>query len=109
MTKQPLLPRPTDTEQRRCPNPPPTACFVEALLLEAQDPDPQFFRHLRRGVPLGVGVRLPRTPATFERKTSWKLRLRLLEDAARVAANYSSAAERPEVVSEQYLGDDASA
>ena len=43
------------------------------------------------GVPVGVGVRLPRTPAVLERKLKW----RSLDDTEFMgeAANYSSAAE----------------
>jgi hypothetical protein len=39
-----------------------------------EDPDYQFLKGVAaNGVPIGVGVELPRTPAVFEEKTAWKL------------------------------------
>ena len=44
-----------------------------ALLLAANDPDGQGITDFVKGVPLGVGVRMPRLPAIFRRKVRWRL------------------------------------
>ena len=44
-----------------------------AMLAAAQDPDAAGIREFVRGVPIGVGVKLPRLPALYKRKTRWSL------------------------------------
>ena len=44
-----------------------------ALLKELGDPDWPFFELLENGVPIGVGVTMPRTPQVFDQKTKWAL------------------------------------
>ena len=55
----------------------PGQCFrlraLSRLLALAGDPDWDFPLKLVDGVPLGVGVELPRTPAVFESKVKWAL------------------------------------
>ena len=43
------------------------------LLKELGDPDWQFFDQLEEGVPVGVGVTMPRTPLVFDQKVKWAL------------------------------------
>ena len=43
------------------------------LLKAIQDPDWSVCRSCEVGVPIGVGVSLPRTPAVFAEKTRWSL------------------------------------
>jgi len=47
--------------------------LLAALLEDAQDPDAAGILGYIGGVRLGVGVRLPRTPAVFPRKRKWAL------------------------------------
>ncbi len=47
--------------------------LVQALLRAVGDPDSAGMSHFAAGVRLGVGVRLPRTPAVYARKTRWRL------------------------------------
>ena len=47
--------------------------LLGAALKEAGDPDWNVMHQYARGVRLGVGVKLPRTPAVFLRKGHWKL------------------------------------
>ncbi len=47
--------------------------LVQALLRAVGDPDSAGMSHFAAGVRLGVGVRLPRTPAVYARKTHWRL------------------------------------
>jgi hypothetical protein len=50
------------------------ACMVERALEIAEDPDSYFVNWIATGsVWLGVGKRMPRTPARYERKTAWRL------------------------------------
>lgn len=47
--------------------------MIAELLRKCGDPDWSFFLDLREGVPLGVGVDMPRVPAVFEAKERWNL------------------------------------
>ncbi len=47
--------------------------LIQALLRATGDPDPAGMNHFAKGVRLGVGVRLPRTPAVYARKAHWRL------------------------------------
>ena len=47
--------------------------LLQAFLRAAGDPDWRGLDHFARGVRIGVGVRLPRTPAVFKRKRRWRL------------------------------------
>ena len=47
--------------------------LVRALLQAAGDPDAEIFGTYPSGVRIGVGQKLPRTPAVFDRKTAWRL------------------------------------
>ncbi len=47
--------------------------LLQAALHAAEDPDHSGMEHFARGVRLGVNVRMPRTPAVYARKTSWRL------------------------------------
>ena len=47
--------------------------LLQAILREAGDPDANGMDHFGRGIRVGVGCRLPRTPAVFERKRRWRL------------------------------------
>ncbi len=60
-------PRPEDVEQ------PVRVRLVQSLLRAVGDPDAAGMDHFARGVRLGVGVRLPRTPAVYSRKVRWRL------------------------------------
>ena len=46
--------------------------LMGGLLRRLGDPDAEIFTTYRSGVPIGVGVDLPRTPMVFPEKTSWK-------------------------------------
>ncbi len=47
--------------------------LIQALQRAVGDPDPGAMNHFARGVRLGVGSRLPRTPAVYERKMRWRM------------------------------------
>ena len=47
--------------------------LLQALLREAGDPDHRGMDHFGRGVRVGVGSKLPRTPAVFAKKRRWRL------------------------------------
>ncbi len=47
--------------------------LLQALQRAVDDPDPTAMDHFARGVRLGVGTRLPRTPAVYARKTRWRM------------------------------------
>jgi len=47
--------------------------LLSALLTDAQDPDAVGILDYVHGVRVGVGVRMPRTPAVFPRKRRWAL------------------------------------
>ncbi len=47
--------------------------LLRAILWEANDPDKRGTRHYYEGVRVGVGTRMPRTPAVFAKKTKWNL------------------------------------
>ena len=60
-------PLPGDLEQ------PVMVRLLGGFLRACGDPDWQVMQHYALGVRIGVGVRLPRTPAVFPRKRRWKL------------------------------------
>ena len=47
--------------------------LLQALLKDAGDPDWEVLDQYARGVRVGVGVRMPRTPAVFNPKRKWRL------------------------------------
>ena len=47
--------------------------LLQATMTEADDPDPGVIDLIAAGVPIGVGVRMPRTPAIYARKRKWSL------------------------------------
>jgi hypothetical protein len=47
--------------------------MLSVLLKELGDPDWAFVKDLEKGVALGVGIKMPRTPEVFEEKTKWNL------------------------------------
>ena len=47
--------------------------LLQALLHEAGDPDHRGMQYFCSGVRVGVGCKLPRTPAVFSRKRRWRL------------------------------------
>ncbi len=47
--------------------------LLQAIQRAVDDPDPTAMDHFARGVRLGVGTRLPRTPAVYARKTRWRM------------------------------------
>ncbi len=46
--------------------------LLQAILHEADDPDVAGLDRFSSGVRIGVGVRMPRTPAVYKRKTRWR-------------------------------------
>ncbi len=69
------LPRPGDRKQQI------RTRLVQALLRVSGDPDAAGMDALSVGVPIGVGVRLPRTPALYARKRRWRLPQQYATDA----------------------------
>ena len=47
--------------------------LLEAMLHEGNDPDARGMAQFATGVRLGVGAKMPRTPAVYQRKTRWRL------------------------------------
>ncbi len=47
--------------------------LLQAVLFLGGDPDYRAIEHFGRGVRIGVGVKLPRTPAVYARKRRWRL------------------------------------
>ncbi len=47
--------------------------LLRAILREAADPDAEAMLGFIEGVPIGVGLRLPRTPAVYDRRVRWSL------------------------------------
>jgi len=47
--------------------------LLQALLRNIGDPDAEVMSEYMRGVRIGVGVKLPRTPAVYEERTRWRL------------------------------------
>ena len=80
--------------------------LVRALKQAAGDPDVEIFGTYPSGVRIGVGQKMPRTPAVFERKTAWSLESQADPDVhlwspatvRAVNANYKSARELSEAV-----------
>ena len=62
-----VCPRPDDQPQ------PVAVRLLGAFLKDAGDPDADVMDTYARGVRIGVGVRLPRTPAIYDRKVAWRL------------------------------------
>ena len=54
--------------------------LIQAILREADDPDVAGMEQFARGIRIGVGVRMPRTPAVYLRKTRWRLRQQKMTD-----------------------------
>ena len=81
--------------------------MLSAIMRDLGDPD---WRQLdqgsfaySRGVPIGVGIKMPRTPAVFERKTKW----RCLDQSDFVADrdNYNSAEQVAPQLEELFQAD----
>ena len=47
--------------------------LIGKLMQVLGDPDWEFFAQLKQGVPLGVGITMPRTPKVFDQKVKWTL------------------------------------
>ncbi len=47
--------------------------LLECLLRDADDADVAIVSKVAAGVPIGVGIRLPRTPAVYHRRRHWRL------------------------------------
>ena len=83
--------------------------LLSALLQEAGDPDANDFHQYAVGVRVGVGYKMPRTPAIYERKTRWKLEsqanpeihLWRAPSVGQSNANYRSARDLEEAVEKQ--------
>ena len=67
--------------------------LMARVLEEAGDADFQFLREAEVGLPVGVKVPLPRTPAIFERQTKWALEDLGDEGWEVERSNYPSAVE----------------
>ncbi len=65
----PLQARPRDSDRPQ----PVRIRLLQAILHDGGDPDWQGIDHYGSGIRLGVGTRLPRTPAVFRRKRRWRL------------------------------------
>jgi hypothetical protein len=79
---------------------------LQAFMGLAEDPETYVFNWIAEGhIWLGVDQRLPRTPAVFERKTAWRMHHTERPAEAVWAHNYTSAAERPEVLRAQFDED----
>ena len=79
------------------------------MMSVADDPDANFINVVSVGVPTGVGIRMPRTPAVYGRKRKWALdKQRDAEawrspwEAAPWRDNYSSAKEEEVEVQRQF-------
>ena len=69
---------------------------LQALLEIARDPDSSFANVLAEGVPVGVGVTMPRTPEVYEEKRRWKLPELEGFESPKDMKNYPSARARPD-------------
>ena len=69
--------------------------LMAAVLKAARDPDFEFLVEAEQGLPVGVDVPLPRTPAAFERQTKWRLD-DYCQDGMLERKNYPSAEEHAE-------------
>ena len=47
--------------------------LIGTMLRAFGDPDWEYFKMLERGVRIGVGVQLPRTPLIFPEKVRWRV------------------------------------
>ena len=65
--------------------------LLQSVLEAAGDPDAPFCNTLATGVPVGVGVTMPRTPLVYEEKTKWAVPEMDENDVAHWKHNYSSA------------------
>ncbi len=81
--------------------------LLGSALQEAGDPDWQCMEDFEKGVRIGVGVRLPRTPRVFGRKVRWKFEAQRDPEAHKrddyagvTVANYPSAAAFAKEVAE---------
>ena len=81
--------------------------LLQSLLVAADDPDHQCMDLYALGVPIGVGVELPRTPHVFEEKDKWPIKSQRDASAhevdwdrftAKERSNYASAKEYPKEV-----------
>jgi hypothetical protein len=80
---------------------------ISSTLEALGDPDFEVFRkEYVDGVPIGVGVELPRTPMIFEQKTRWRLS-EPLEDALLKNPNYVSVADKVDLVQAMFEEEQA--
>ncbi len=85
--------------------------LLQTVLALGGDPDAPGMEHFCRGVRVGVGVRLPRTPAVYARKRRWRLKAGdaeqvedgLLEGVDSWRLNYRSAVVHQEEVHRQLM------
>ncbi len=82
--------------------------LLQAMLRDAGDPDWQGMSHFCRGIRVGVGARLPRTPAVFRRKRHWRLAGQEDKEAWKLASvesvwrdNYTSAKDHVSEIGRQ--------
>ncbi len=82
--------------------------LLQSILRDADDPDHRGLETICQGVPIGVGTRLPRTPAVYARKRKWSLKGQEDSEAWRRPwepsawrANYASAEAEQEEVERQ--------
>ena len=87
------------------PNQPFLFAAIEELLRLSLDPDYKAYfsssQSFAKGVRIGVGAKLPRVPAVFERKEKWR---RYAEESldAQTRENYISATQQADVVQESF-------
>ena len=98
-----ILPGPAEASHRPEHQPFFLSAIQQSLHL-LEDPDWEVFaggKHtFERGVPLGIGVELPRTPAVFRRKVRWRSYDE--STACRDMKNYKSAGEAGDSLREQF-------
>ena len=81
--------------------------LLEAMLFEGCDPDAGGMAQFAEGVRLGVGTKMPRTPAVYPKKTRWRLESQAnatyepTEVAAVWRENYPSAKSHADEIEEQ--------
>lgn len=80
---------------------------LQAMLKLAGDPDWRILTTYARGVPLGPGMKMPRTPAVFQKKRKWALSEEEGGSRKEWNENYASAKEYADVACEKIEGDAA--
>jgi hypothetical protein len=80
--------------------------IIGSLLKLMKDPDHEVFKQFAVGVPLGVNVEMPRTPAIFEEQTKWRLDFSVWDQPEVEAKNYPSLKEYAKTVLEQFRAEE---